>query len=392
MKRLLILATHPIQYFIPLYHRLGATPQVRVKVVFCSRAGHVEYMDEQLGQSFRWDTINLDGLDHKFLVDWRNNYPNQSGFFSLINPGIVTEIIAGHYDAIWVNGHTPLTMLMAILASKTVGTPVFMRSESHFLKEQTRVKRRLRGLLLRFFYRVFCSRFLAIGTLNEEYYKAHGVPEAKIFFTPYCVDNDHFLTGANQSEAQAIFNRANIGLPTNMPLIAYSAKLIERKRPLDLLNAYALVRERGHRAGLVFIGSGELESVLREHVVQQNLPDVHFLGFRNQSELPMLYGLMDVFVLPSRSEAWGLVVNEAMCAGLPIVASNRVGSVVDLVKEDCNGFLFAPGDIELLAGHLERLVVDRALREKMGAASLGLIQSWDFDHCVDGIVQALGSL
>jgi len=113
------------------------------------------------------------------------------------------------------------------------------------------------------------------------------------------------------------------------------------------------------------------------------------LGFRNQAELPRLYAMGDVFVLPSEDEPWGLVINEAMCSGLPIVASERVGAAADLVQPGYNGFRFPPGDRPALAQAL-RLALKDGAKERMGQASLEIIRGWGFEEDIVAVRQALG--
>ena len=114
-----------------------------------------------------------------------------------------------------------------------------------------------------------------------------------------------------------------------------------------------------------------------------------FTGFINQAELPMLYGALDIFVLPSEHEPWALAVNEAMCAGLPVVVSREVGCVPDLVRDGVNGYTPAAGDIEKLAHALRALIEDEALRRRQGHASLARIQKWGYEECLEGIRSAL---
>jgi glycosyltransferase involved in cell wall biosynthesis len=158
---------------------------------------------------------------------------------------------------------------------------------------------------------------------------------------------------------------------------------------MDLLVAFHKVRNAGIDAVLAFLGSGEQETDLKEYVRQQQLPDVHFFGFRNQSDLPKFYSAADVFVLPSENEPWGLVINEVMCAGLPVIASNEIGSVDDLVRHGENGFTYNAGDVDTLTEYLSKLLQEPEMRARMGEASRRIIAEWDYDHCVLGIKQAL---
>ena len=143
---------------------------------------------------------------------------------------------------------------------------------------------------------------------------------------------------------------------------------------------------------MVMAGSGELEQELRAFCTAHALDNVVFTGFVNQSELPALYAASDVFVLPSEHEPWGLAVNEAMCASLPVVVSREVGCVADLVRDGVNGYTPAAGDIEGLARALRRLIEDEGLRRRQGQASLARILQWGYQQCLEGIRSALAGL
>ena len=126
-------------------------------------------------------------------------------------------------------------------------------------------------------------------------------------------------------------------MPTLYPIVLYAAKLQARKHPDDLLAPPRRLKIRGIQLHVVMVGSGEMAVELVDLAARLDLDNVHFHGFANQSALPQIYGAADVFVLPSENEPWGLAVNEAMCAGLPIVASAEVGCVADLVQAHVNG-------------------------------------------------------
>lgn len=389
--RLAILISHPIQYFAPLYRRLAQEPSIDLTVYFCSPQGVQTYEDEGFGVSVRWDTPLLEGYKHKFLRNLRRT-ERVAGFFSLVNPGLVTELWRNRYDALLVTGHMYFSYLLGILAAKATGTSVWMRSETHLLLSRSRLKLALRGPVMRFFYRVLCDRCLPIGTRNREFYVAHGVRQEYLFDVPYVVDNDYFIKATAPFKAPQGEARSELGLPADKSLILYASKLIPRKKPCDLLVAFRMLRERGIQACLVFVGSGELEQSLQAYVNQHRIPDVHFAGFQNQTDLPKFYAMADIFVLPSEDEPWGLVINEAMCAGVPIVASEEIGAVPDLVRHGYNGYTFPAGDVEQLATYLQKLISDKGIRKSMGEKSLEIIHSWDLDNSASGILAAMESL
>jgi glycosyltransferase involved in cell wall biosynthesis len=119
---------------------------------------------------------------------------------------------------------------------------------------------------------------------------------------------------------------------------------------------------------------------------------VVFAGFKNQKELPSLYAAADVLVVPSLSEAWGLVVNEAMCFGLPVIVSDRVGAAVDLVREGENGFIFPVGDIDRLAEDLSSVLRDSDLRRRLGQRSREKIRRWSYEEDLSGLLECLESI
>src|SRR5262249_47022086 len=180
---------------------------------------------------------------------------------------------------------------------------------------------------------------------------------------------------------------------TDRPTVLYAAKFARRKRPGDLLDAVRhLKSETNCPFTLVMAGSGELEEELRAFCAEHALDNVVFTGFVNQSELPALYAASDVFVLPSEHEPWGLAVNEAMCASLPVVVSREVGCVPDLVREGVNGYTPSVGDIDGLARALRRLIEDEDLRQQQGRASLARILQWSYRQCLEGLRSALADL
>ncbi len=388
MYRLAILNTHPIQYFAPLYRRIAKEPDIDLTVYFCSRQGADEYVDAGFGKLLKWDRPLLEGYNYKFLRNLRHR-DAVNGFSSLINPAIVKELRDNHYDALVVNGHNHVTYLLAMVAAKLLRIPVLMRCETHLALNRSALKQVMRKPLMMFLYRHVCSACLPIGSLNEQFYRAHGVTSEKLFRVPYTVDNEFFQQAAGQFSNRIDEVKTELALPLDKPLVLFASKLIPRKRPLDLLKAYEQNRIDGVAAALLFVGAGEQESMLKQYVLERQIPDVHFFGFRNQSELPKFYAVADIFVFPSANEPWGLIVNEVMCSALPIIASEEIGAAADLLRNGENGFTYPSGNISRLGSHLRTLLLDPKLRQRMGRKSRSMIEHWDYEHCVEGIQSAL---
>ena len=303
-----------------------------------------------------------------------------------------SELRSGRYDVLWLHGHNYAANLIALFAAKAAGLPVMMRGETHLGLPYHGVKAVVRRPLMGALYH-WCDRLLAIGSRNAAFYRAMGVSKQKIFLVPYSVDNDRFVQATKLTQEQRIAVRRRYKIPPDRPAVLYSAKFTRRKRPGDLLEAARRVKCKTNRPfTVVMAGSGELEPELRSFCAEHALDNIVFTGFVNQSELPGLYGASHVFVLPSDYEPWGLAVNEAMCAGLPVVVSREVGCVADLVRDGINGYAPAAGDVEGLSHALQRLIEDDDLRRRQGQASLRRIQEWGYAQCLTGIRAALAGL
>ena len=384
--RLAVLASHPIQYQVPLFRRLAERPELEFTVLFSGDFGVREYADAGFGRPVRWDVDLLGGYRHEFLRNLSPR-PSPSTFWGEINPEVVRRVRGGGFDAVWVHGWGKASDCMALVSAIASGVPVLLRGESNLLNPPSGPKAvAKRTLLSALFRRV--SAFLAIGRYNAEFYRAHGVPEGRIHLAPYAVDNDAFLARAAECLPRRDALRRELGIAEDRPVVLFSGKLIGVKRPLDLLRAF----ERAAAdvpASLVFLGDGALRGELEAYVAERGIGHVHFAGFRNQGELGPYFAVADAFVLPSGYEPWGLVVNEAMCFGLPVVASDHVGATGDLVREGKNGFVFPAGDVDALADRLRTLLADAELRRKMGAESRRMIAEWGYDQDVAAVLAAL---
>jgi glycosyltransferase involved in cell wall biosynthesis len=257
--------------------------------------------------------------------------------------------------------------------------------------ERSPLRRKLKGLAMGGLDR-FTAAYLAIGTANRDYYRAHGIAEERIFPMPYAVDNERFRRAAEAARPERERLRAELRIPPGRPVAAMAARLIEAKAPDDLISAWRLCTDPmppETRPCLVVIGDGPLRPELERAAA--GVETIRFAGFRNQTELPAFYALADLLVLPSRREPWGLVVNEAMNAGCAILASDRVGAARDLVREGVNGAIFPAGSVQALAEALRRLLAEPERLAEMGRQSLAMIRDWSFTEDVAGLRAALAA-
>lgn len=384
--RLAVLASHPIQYQAPLFRALADWPEIDLHVFFCCRWGVERYQDPGFGRSFSWDIPLLNGYPYTFLKNL-SPWPGPSRFSGVMNPEIATAIFRRNFDAIWIHGWYLASNWIAWGAAAISRLPMLLRGETSGLAEPAGLKRKVKRVVLKTFFSQVAG-FLAIGTNNANFYRSYGVSERQIFLTPYAVDNTFFLKHARALEGQKLLLRAKEGLPPDRAVILYCGKFQEKKRPMDLLAAFALLN-RNHTASLVFVGDGPLRLEMERFVAERRMAHVYFLGFRNQTELPACYGMADVLVLPSGFEPWGLVLNEAMCFGLPVIVSDRVGAAADLVRDGVNGFIYPAGNIHALADRLQRVLANEQARGEMGKQSRSIINRWGFEEDIAGLLNAL---
>ncbi len=284
-----------------------------------------------------------------------------------------------------INGWSDTGALLALDWCVENQVPSICMSESNrhdeprrFLKEA--VKKQIVG---------FFSSGLVGGTKARQYLIELGVDAKRIFDGYDVVDNGHFQRPDGVSDERV---RRELGLVS--PYFLVSSRFIAKKNLPAVLEAYSLYLQRYSQhddtlCDLVFLGDGELKSRLISDAERLGIRDhVYFVGFQQYEHLPSYYWGAIALVHASTVEQWGLVVNEAMAARLPVILSNRCGSASDLVRCGENGFLFEPHDISRLAQCMSLLANDTELRSMMGKKSAERIADWGCDRFATGMLAA----
>jgi glycosyltransferase involved in cell wall biosynthesis len=386
------LIRQPIQYAAPLFRYLSRDPSIDLTVLFMSDFSTHAYREPTFGINLKWDVPLVEGYRHIFLPAYGST--DSYSFWRPFSRKLGQYLQRNRIEALWVHGYAQQTLLRAIGYAKLRGIKVLLRGESHLGLQPRTASSFLRQHIKRYLFSL-ADGFLAIGTLNRDYYLEYGVLPKRIFMAPYAVDNDFFRMRAERARPHRDQLRRELNLEAGRFVILYASKMMHEKAPLDLLEAYARLLSSGRDAAcpyLLFVGDGELREALEARARQLDGNSVRFLGFRNQTELPRYYDLCDVFVLPSVYEPWGLVVNEVMNAGKPVIVSDKVGAHADLVKEGENGFVVAAGDVALLAQKLKVLTENAELAAAMGKRSLEIISGWNFEADRHGLLEALATV
>lgn len=393
--RVAYLVTHPIQYQAPLMRMIAADRDIHLKAFFASDFSARAFHDPEFGRAVEWDVPLLEGYESEVLPALPGTrYPGDA-YFDAWRPfshGMRRRLRAGRFDALWIHGYARMPHIAAMLAAKSAGVRVLLRDETNAIGQarsgaRAVAKRMAFGLIDR-----LVDSYLTIGALNDAHFRDLGIDPAK--FTPvgYAVDNDWFQARIAEAAVNREALRQSLGLAPGRPIALYAAKLIDRKAPLDLVEAFAAAT-RASEAVLLMAGDGELRARVEARIAELDAGEhIRLLGFQPQRQLAALYDLCDLFVLPSERETWGLVVNEVMNASRPIIASDRVGSARDLVRDGVNGFVYPFGDIAALTARLRESLADRERLAAMGRESRRIIEGWGFDQNIAGLKSALARL
>jgi glycosyltransferase involved in cell wall biosynthesis len=382
--RVLIVASHPIQYQAPWFRALAREPSIDLSVLFVQRPD-AQQQGHGFGVAFQWDIPVLEGYRWEQAGDLRGK-GGLHGFFAARIAHPLRLLRELRPQLLLLTGWQVWPLVQMLIAARWAGIPVIMRGESNALRKRPWITRLLhRALLLR------CAAFLPIGRASRDFYRGYGIDARKLFNTPYFVDNARFARSATDAAPQRDALRARWAIPPDAVCYLYAGKLEPKKRILDLLDALRVAaRTQGAHVHLLVVGAGELMAQARAAVAEHGLP-VTFAGFLNQSEIPAAYVASDCLVLPSDyGETWGLVVNEAMACGRPAIVSDRVGCAADLVTPGVTGEIFPFGDKKALARKLLQLAANpRALRDMGERARERVTQHYGVQQSVDSTLAAV---
>jgi len=392
--RVLLVATHPVQYAAPTFRRLAERPELDILVAYCSLQGAERGVDPEFNIPVAWDIPLLDGYPWVVIPN-RSLRPGLGRFGGLLNLGLWKLIRKGNFDVVVIYGYAYPSLWIALLAAKSKGVPILIGTDSVSIRSAGSGwwwKRWVKRAIVRFIYLRLADLVLVPSSATRRFLVSLGVPEQRTVLTHYVVDNGFFQRAATKESRDIV--RQMWRVPKDATVILYCAKLISRKRPADLLRSFAALSsscpDKPSSAYLVFAGDGSLSESLQAESVALGVSDrVRFLGFMNQSRLPAIYAGSDVMVLPSGHEPWGLVVNEAMNCGISVVVSDQVGAALDLVIPGETGEVYPAGDVRALGEILARLLNQPGELQRRGQAGRKRMESWSPVEHVDGMLQAI---
>ena len=371
-RRVAVVVSHPIQYYVTLYRALAKSPSLELKVFFASRIGLEATFDREMNVNVAWATDLTGGYDHEFLPEAEGI--REVSFRAVDNPSIGAALSRFRPDAVIIHGYAMLTTLRALLWARLRGVKTVLASDSSAHGARPGWRRSVKLAIVPPLLRQFGAA-LTMSDRAEAHLSSLNYPRARMFRTPVMIDAG-FWRASEQRAAIRAAERARLSLAEDEFALLCVGKLHPRKRMLDVLKALVLLQAEApgaRRCTLLIGGDGEERAMLQAFVAERGL-DVRFLGFVNIDGLPALYAAADVFVHSPEIEQYGMVVLEAAVLGLPMVLSDRVGAIgpSSIARPDANALVYPFGDIEALARAIARLRDDQALRLKMGQASLDI--------------------
>lgn len=387
--RLGILATHPVQYYVPWYRALAARPELDLTVYYAHRQTAEGQAEAGFGVPFEWDVPLLDGYEHCFLENVAPA-PSVLRFRGCDTPEI-TELLRNEpFDVFAVHGWRTLSDWQALIGCWRTSTPVMVRGDSQLATPRRWWKRAAKKMA----YPRFIPRFnayLVVGARARAYYTAYGADSKRMYFAPHFVDNDFFNAAAGKLRSRQPLLREEHGVHPDRTVFLFAGKFIPTKRPFDFIRAVAMARERSASVEGVMVGDGPLRMRMEAMIQRTNAP-VRILGFLNQTEMPTAYAIADALVLPSDGhETWGLVVNEAMASGVVPIASDQVGCVPDLVQHGETGWVFPVGDSVHLTRRMVWVAEHRNQLAGMAAAAMDRVSRYSVTEAVAGTCRAVAA-
>jgi glycosyltransferase involved in cell wall biosynthesis len=384
--RLAICLSHPIQYKSPLFRKLANQPGLDLQVFYYSDRGVIRKKNKYHEVVPAWDVPLLDGYPSEFIPNMVDEEKwNLPYFQPFINPKVIPLLLSGEFNAVMLHSYLYPSDWFAFVTAKIKRIPILFYGEMYPRGDGSFYHRLGRSIINTRMIRG-SDACLAIGSIARQvFFEGYHVPADKIFLAPYVVDNNYFIKSVDQYKSHKKEIKRLLGISDDLPIVLCVAAMVPKKRHQDLVQALAQIHLP---ARLILVGHGPLFNSVRDDC-RKLLPDTLLTGFVNQSDLPRYYSIADVFVLPSLWEEFGLVVNEAMCAGLPIITTNTVAASKDLVREGENGFTYTPGNVAHLAENIDRLLQNTEMRYKLGQRSLEIISGWNVERTVAGIMQAL---
>lgn len=360
-------------YRIPPFNYLAQDEEIDLTVFFFAET-----------ESRRSWLVEKEKIQFNYKVLWGlqlgKSYQSAPVF---LNPDVIYQLWKQQPDVIICGGWHHFSHWLALVYAQMTKTPLLIWSESTLKDERSvsNIKHKLKTWIIN-----QADGYIISGNAQKKYLLNLGAKQDRIYIAPNAVDSNFFTCETQRYRQQKTMWKDKLGI--NGCVILYVGRLIDEKGIPELLEAFTKLSPH-NQVTLIIVGDGSRSQDYHLFCQQNQLNNVVFTGFQPQTALPQYYGIADIFVFPTKSDPWGLVLNEAMAAGLPIICSDAAGAAPDLVVNGKNGYLVPVRDVKKLSEALQILVEDESLREKMGLYSQEIIANYTPQKMALGLKEAI---
>lgn len=375
MKKYKVAFIHNIisPYRIPLFEELSAHPLIDLYVYFCA----------ETHKNRKWDVPKCGNFNYSVLSGFTLEF---SEVKYSVNPSIVLNLIKGKYDVIIISGNSDFTTHVTYFTSKLLRIPTIWWSEG-IESTQSKLGKLISPLTKHIVKNV--DAVIVPGSLSKKFHIKLGANPETVFLAPNIVNNKEFFESHSKFKPYVEQFKQKFNFP-NKKIILYVGQLIQRKGVEYLIDAYALLKNEYNNVCLVIVGDGVLKRELEKKCHDLHIQDIVFTGWVSEDQKIMYYSISDLFVLPTLEDVWGLVINEAMCCGLPVISTTKAGCSTDMITPSKNGYIVESSKTDQLYSAMKKIVESEDLRIKMSEKSLEIIKTnFSMDNMIFGFVSAI---
>jgi len=373
MKRYKVALIHNIisPYRVPFFEKLANHPFIDLSVYFCAKTHKHRMWDIQQSNKYKYKILS--GVTLEF-----------AGIQYHINPSIILKLIGGDYDIIIINGAMNFTMQISFIISRLLKIPIILWSEG--IESSQSLVRKIIDPIIKYVIRKV-DAIVVPGTKSRDFHITQGANPRKIFIAPNIIDNEFFIKQSAKFRKDRKKIKKNLAIQ-NKKIILYVGQLIKRKGVKYLIDAYEKLKKDKKDICLIIVGDGPEKNELEQR--SKRTEDIYFMGWVSEEEKIKYYSISDLFILPTLQDVWGLVINEAMCLGLPVISTYTAGASFDLIMQGKNGFVVEEANTEQLHLAMKKILSDEKLAKRMGKKSLEIIKNkFTIDNMVEGFVKAI---
>lgn len=347
-----ILCNIVVPYTIPVFNHLAQSDDIELEVMYIAKTAPNRIWDAQkMVESMKYKHTFLSGI--KLMFRLKNELVQY-----VLNPTYVFDLYQRKYDVVITYGWFDFSCQLTGVFHRLMGYKHIVWSDSTLAESS--LGRRLTEWFVRWFVQQ-ADGCIASGVNAKEYFLHLGVKEKNITIVPNTVNTDVLSKQIAQSKKRAAEIRKQHKIPLDNKIILYVGQFIHRKGVDVLLRAFKKLHDS--HATLLLVGYGEDLDIYKAMIATLGIERVQIISGESKNNVADYYALADCFVLPSREETWGLVVNEALSAGVPVVVSDRVGSGADLVIEGKTGYIFQSENVDQLADRLATCLSNKEVRK-----------------------------